>query len=106
MLEEAACAVAERHAQLSVELIDTVQRTETSIKRLQPRRTSAGGLADDAGAASTDLEKIAQQLRLDAASLRRQARELFPAAAQLPSRVADALDALERAISTAPPAGP
>ncbi|KAJ1619277.1 oligomeric golgi complex component, COG2-domain-containing protein [Pavlovales sp. CCMP2436] len=97
VLDESLVLVAQRYAQLVSELAQTTLRTESSMKRLQPRR-HAGAAAEggvETGAPS-DSDKIFAQLRLDAASFRAQVAALLPEE-RWPRALADALQLVDLA---------
>lgn len=99
-MEVALASVAVRYAQLVAELAQTTLRTESSIKRLQPRRQT--GAAPDAAAESgapSDSDKIFAQLRLDAASFRTQSAGLI-AEHNWPRALADVFHQLDVVTST------
>jgi hypothetical protein len=99
ILEAALSAVAMRYAQLVAELAQTTLRTESSIKRLQPRRQAGAASETGETGAPSDSDKIFAQLRLDAASFRTQAAGLV-AEHSWPSALADVFHQLDLVTST------
>lgn len=95
VLEACLGAVGAHYARLVAELAQTTLRTESSIKRLQPRRQQgAAAEGGEAGSAPSDSDKIFAQLRIDAASFRAQAARLVPEPSW-PAALADALHQLD-----------
>ena len=97
VLEDALAAVAARYAQLVAELVQTTHRTESSIKRLQPRRQpGAGAEGGDGAGGPSDSAKIFAQLRIDAGCFREQVTLLL-VESSWPSPLSDALHRLDLA---------
>lgn len=69
------------------DLVSTVKKTESSLKRLKDRRGASGGAggAGGAGAEVSDTEKICKQLHLDAQEYARQLAKFGVDAALLPA---------------------
>ena len=58
-MQDVTSAVAKRFCKMSEELLDTLRRTESSLKRIRQSRAAAGG------SGTSDVEKISLQLFLD-----------------------------------------
>lgn len=85
LVEAVAASVTAKYEDMARELVSTVKKTESSLKRLKDRRGGAAGGAAGAGAEVSDTEKICKQLHLDAQEFARQLARFGVDAAQLPA---------------------
>ena len=81
-----ACPAQSRYDDLARDLVTTVRKTESSLKRLKDRRGGTGPAPAAAAAADvSDTDKICRQLALDAAEYARQLARFGVDAAAMPS---------------------
>eukprot|EP00741_Cyanophora_paradoxa_P011170 tig00020554_g10790.t1 len=81
----AVTSVADRYNEMTTELITTVRKTESSLKRLQAKKPAAGPAAPASAQAMGDTDKICLQLYLDVEELGRLMKKLGVEAASLAS---------------------
>ncbi|KXZ52971.1 hypothetical protein GPECTOR_8g343 [Gonium pectorale] len=89
--------VCSRYGALAEELLSSVRKTESSLKRLKKAKGGAGGEEDSAASAISDSDKITLQLHLDVEELGRQLAALLVAG---PAASADVGEVVAAALPT------